>query len=937
MKYGHLRRKIELGLCLLLILAFALRLYRLQSQSIWWDEGHSITVARHDLASIPTLRAMDVHPPLYFYLLHIWMGWAGESEFALRFLSLFFGLLALALLYRLGREMGGLDFGLMAAALGAFSPMYVAYSQEVRMYAMVTALSLLSNYFLYRLFFDEKGRSGILTWAGYVLFTALSLYTHYFFLFVLIFQNLFWVTLALLRARQAEENRKALIFLAEMARWGAGQLGVLALLSPQLALATRQIWAYENVNLSPPSLETFALQCWQAFTTGLTIGFEKAAPLMGGLALLLAVGLLPGRLAVLKRVPSGTVCFLSAWFFMPLLVYYLVLQRRASFAPRYMMLVTPALFLLLAFALWRMRRWLRGIGMALVLAVFVFSLHSYYFDEAYFKDDTRGLARFLEEKATERDVVFIDVPHPLDYYYPQGRYLFVDVHTIAHVLTEACQGKERLFFIRWRQSDTDPRGAVPFLLDKYGQFSGERSFRGYDAVWYRLPEDASFSLADFVPAEVNFGGKVALVGKDFGGRGQGETSTEEEVKRNLVPAGRKMWAALQWQVKAPSQENYKAALYLQDAWGHKIAQADKDLLNDRHLRSSAWNAGEVAINVYTLAIPPGTPPGEYALLASVYDPNTLKKLDVLDEAGAPQGTSALLGKMRVARPEVPPQAESLEIQNPLRLPLNEEIEFLGYDRAPGPLQPGEMLPLTLYWRARKDVQSDYLLSLCIEDEEGQTWGKEESRPVAGTYPTFKWRAGEIVCDRHDWLLPPDAPQGQYPLHLALINHADGEIAGEVDLGTLTIQGRFRLFEAPPISHPSQAILEDKVEFLGYDLAESQIKPGHTLSLTLYWRALSKMETSYKVFTHLLDGKSKIWGQKDSIPGDGQLPTTGWVPGEVIVDRYEIEVSPDAPPGEYVLEVGMYDERTGERLAVAGGQGGSILLGKVRMGNGEWEM
>ena len=84
----------------ILWLAFGLRLYRLDFQSIWWDEGHSIFVAGQPIAQIPTLPAMDVHPPAYFILLHGWLAVAGRSEFALRYLSVIFSLLTVALLWR---------------------------------------------------------------------------------------------------------------------------------------------------------------------------------------------------------------------------------------------------------------------------------------------------------------------------------------------------------------------------------------------------------------------------------------------------------------------------------------------------------------------------------------------------------------------------------------------------------------------------------------------------------------------------------------------------------------------------------------------------------------------------------------------------------------------------------------------------------------------
>jgi hypothetical protein len=129
-------------------------------------------------------------------------------------------------------------------------------------------------------------------------------------------------------------------------------------------------------------------------------------------------------------------------------------------------------------------------------------------------------------------------------------------------------------------------------------------------------------------------------------------------------------------------------------------------------------------------------------------------------------------------------------------------------------------------------------------------------------------------------------------------------------------------------------LGNKAELLGYDLDHTSAKPGHSLHLTLYWRALTAMDASYTVFTHLLDGESRIWGQKDNVPQAGTYPTTLWVEGEVVTDEYDIVVKPDAPPGQYVIEVGMYLPQSGQRLPVLDEsgqvQGDRILLDTVEV-------
>jgi mannosyltransferase len=970
---------------LLLLLSFALRLYRLPVQSIWWDEGHSITMASAPLGAIPTLPGMDVHPPGYFWLLHLWMGLAGRSEYALRFFSLIFGVATVALLFsfaiKLTAEMPLLRsdhrrvlFALGAAAIAALSPLHIAYAQEVRMYAQVTFLSLGSIYAFWSLLqsrnpFSLRKRVS-LDWLVYVLTTAASLYTHYFFGFVLIFQNIYQGLAWALRRRTGER--------LPLHTWLTTQFAVALLYAPQLLTAARQVTAYRNVNLAPPTPGEFVGQTWQAFTIGLAISGMWAGPLLlivgsvlflGGAVALAGwwraearlVPYLPAKpgggenarpasaLWVTDRLPaSRPLAFLTAWLVIPLAAYFAVLQRRASFEPRYLMLITPALYLLLAWAIAHLMVRARLLGCLGSLALFVPLLvgdYSYFFDPAFHKDDTRGLAAFLAAEATARDVIFWDIPYAIDYYYPgdagraPGRYLFVDIHTVADVLSREARGRERLFWVRWRGSDTDPRGVVVFLLEKYGAKLGEQDFQGYNIVWYRLPpsdhKPLYLSLAPAMePAAVDFGGHFLLTGLAYGGRSQGETASETEVNEKEVAAGRGMWATLDWQAERPPAEDFKVALYLRDQQGHLVAQDDRDLLSDRHLRTSGWTAGERATNVYLLPVAPGTPPGEYVLEAAVYDKASLARLEVLDEGGHPLGAAAVLGTMQVVRPQVPPSVESLGMGHLLQVLLGSEIELLGYDGGEGKAETGVKVPLTLYWRALDDVRRDYLVRLELRDSEGNASVVEEVRPAGGRYATERWIAGEVVRDRHDLPVPPATQPDTYRVEVSLLDAEKAEVVGQAALGQLVVEGRVHNFAIPPIQQRAEANLGGKVKLLGYDLDSRTVTRNSPLVLTLYWQALAEMDTSYTVFVHLLDEKEKIRGQRDSVPGGGTMPTSSWLRGEVIADHYEIPVDAQAPPGIYQVEVGMYEAGSGVRLPVldAAGrvQGDRILLEEVEI-------
>jgi len=98
----------------------------------------------------------------------------------------------------------------------------------------------------------------------------------------------------------------------------------------------------------------------------------------------------------------------------------------------------------------------------------------------------------------------------------------------------------------------------------------------------------------------------------------------------------------------------------------------------------------------------------------------------------------------------------------------------------------------------------------------------------------------------------------------------------------------------------------------------KLHAGDALELTLNFRAENGFSREWAIFAHVISADGHIWAQKDGFPREGTFPTTAWMAGEYITDRRTITLPADIPPGEYRLEIGLYDPRTFERVPVDGG-------------------
>jgi 4-amino-4-deoxy-L-arabinose transferase-like glycosyltransferase len=173
---------------MIVIAGLILRLYDLDGESIWVDEGQTIYLSSHDLPQVIEESSNDNHPPLYTILLHFWMKIVPHTTFYFRLLSVIFGVLAIILIYIVGKELIDQNTGLVSAFFLAFSILHLHFSQEVRSYMLVVVLILLSYYLLIRLDRQSKLRILIL----YIIVNTFLVYTHFLGWFIILAQNIFY-------------------------------------------------------------------------------------------------------------------------------------------------------------------------------------------------------------------------------------------------------------------------------------------------------------------------------------------------------------------------------------------------------------------------------------------------------------------------------------------------------------------------------------------------------------------------------------------------------------------------------------------------------------------------------------------------------------------------------------------------------------------------
>jgi mannosyltransferase len=637
-------------LLLIVLLAFGLRLYRLDAQELWGDESVSVSARRLSVTQV-LLGKTDVHPPLYFFTLRQAMLLLGESLFSIRFVSAFFSVLIIPLVYRIGRRaMHSEGVGMLSALVAAVSTVQVLYAQEARMYAMATAWAAASlwcavellRHTPFSLLGRTPGRGQVAGdegwWIAFIATSLIGMYTHYFVAFVVIAEGL-----ALLWT--ARRNRKTFTRLAAATAVIAAIYAPWILIQRQYAASQ----AYARWDLLTPAvlfdvvrqtLISWSVAAFNVKPTQMFPGANWGAVIVAIVALVGVIAALRARRIEAILLPFTVAVVLAlGWAINPIL---------PVFQDRYLMIGTPAFAVLVGAGLrpipntqYPISKLATTLGIIAVLAPQAVALRAWFNDPAFAKGEYGKAMRFVAERAQPGDVLLLNnyIQWGLfDYYRPSNvpaqlvptEALISDDKTDP-ALSKLVADKARAWLVEFGYAaQYDPEHRAERWLAQHGYKQLAQDFIGVRVNLYVLgavPSEAT-------PAQrldARLGQSITLLGYTL--------------ESDAVRPGDSVRLTLFWQALDKVTASYTVFTHVVDPAGKPVAQTDSPPLGGT-APTDAWQVGATIVDRYAIAIPPDAPPGRYELRVGMYHWPDLVRLPVTLN-GKPAGDHVPLATIQV--------------------------------------------------------------------------------------------------------------------------------------------------------------------------------------------------------------------------------------------------------------------------------------------------
>lgn len=381
--------------------------------------------------------------------------------------------------------------------------------------------------------------------------------------------------------------------------------------------------------------------------------------------------------------------------------------------------------------------------------------------------------------------------------------------------------------------------------------------------------------------------------------------------------GRQIRVTLFWQPTEKLDENAMVSIKLVGADAGVVGQLDRHPVLDAY-PTTAWRVGEIVTDTYDVPVFVGAPPGEYVLKVTMYSETK--------QYGEQQ-----FERVRIGPDLEAPSAFAKENWNIAHIVRAEygDLGLAGFSLGEGPVRPGDALPIELLWQAHTTPIAEGLVTrVWLEDAAGKAMTTRDA-PLGKPYPPSLWGKEAYVRDFPAIRVPANAADGKYSVKLAVARGS--QLLGEsglfrgtsaVRLGEIQVQNRPRVMAAQPIAIPLEATFGQEIRLLGYELVRDI--PARGVRLTLYWKAVGVIDTSYAVFVHVLDEANQVRASGDSVPGNGEFPTTGWIENEYIKDIHAFTLPADLGEGGFPIEIGLYEPASGTRLKTIDGKDRLIL-------------
>ncbi|CAN5729668.1 hypothetical protein BH10CHL1_BH10CHL1_13140 [soil metagenome] len=615
---------VTLAVMVLLLVGFGLRLYRLDFQSFWSDEGISLQRSAQPFGQL--LRSMPVeHLPGYFVLLHGWLAIAGDSDFSMRFLSLWPSILAVAMTYRLALELGNRQAGLVAVLLLATNAFQVWYAQEARTYSWLLLLGLVASWCLWRLLVVQGKRQPIFL-IGYILAVTGAVYAHFYGFLIPIAHTVFvfgWLIV--------KRDWRAVL------RWALAGVVVFLAFLPWLPRALG-IFSYKGWR---DPIDPWQIP-WRALMT-YTVSETMPLPWQDWLPwLYLALAMI--GLWLWWRVRPAASLFLATLVLIPLGFVFGLALFHPDFHERYTIMASGPLLLLISGGLaaaspfdvkWLtaqnklvvlLRLLLLGLVVGLV-ATNRLALAQLYTNPALQKPDYRAAAAYIQQLQQPGDVIVTDGIDPnivFKHYYKGGLPLYdlrvlLDSNNqeVDQALVERTAKAKRV----WEVLFFHEPDKVQVWLATHGWAAPANFFNGIRVTLYGMPDlDAKSQSLNLA-----FGPALTLV--------QASAPAHAVQRNHLVRV------TTEWQVSQPAQD-FKFSLRLQNASGQAVYTQDY-VPQNWFAPTQVWIVGQSATDQRGILVPADLPTGHYQVTLRLYDPATGVAVDT------PAGQDAPIGAIEV--------------------------------------------------------------------------------------------------------------------------------------------------------------------------------------------------------------------------------------------------------------------------------------------------